>query len=349
MDNTNAWNDRMQRFMQNDFDMGVQPVIFVREKAAEGRSKLEGTNKWIPDVDKVVVETYKKSRAMAYLLPVPYDHLGLKRVMREHDCAFVHAHNLPCAYYSRRLGFPTLFNDWEYHYSYYDYEAPHLCSKWSRPFRFYRRNISKNIVKKILPFATIVTNKNVERRYRELGAEKIWTVPNVPSKFEIDFASKFSVEKRKQTTTCYVGEMSADSKIQLRNTSGIRELWMQNDLGELLVLEGENYIHHLQIFGILKSCHYNLLYWKPLNIHQYYLQNKAFLASVIGIPTIISESLTATIELLGDLAIPVNSLEDVKKVVQSELWKHNHSYPKPSHIFEYYSPKIREAYQRMND
>ena len=138
--------------------------------------------------------------------------------------------------------------------------------------------------------------------------------------------------------------MNIDNRMRLRNTSGLQELWKQNAMGELLVLEGENYVPHLEIYKILEFCHYNLLYWAPLNIHRYYLQNKPFLASVVGTPTIISDSLTATIELLGEFAIPVNSLEDVKEAVQSEQWKHKYSYPKPSHIFEHYSPKIKEAY-----
>jgi len=320
--------------------------MFVRNEA------LKGENNWIPDVDKVVVEAYQKSRAMAYMLPsFPslHDHLGLKTVFKKHDCDIIHAHNLPCAYYSYKQGLPTVFNDWEYHYEYYDYQTSKLLSKFSKPFRLYRRRITKRAIKKLLSkLPVIVTNKIVQRKYEELGADKIWSVPNVPSKFEVDATLKFHVEKKDSVTTCYVGNMSMDNQTRLRNTSGVQELWKQNNLGELLILGGDHYVPHLEIFRILKSCHFNLLYWNPLEVHKYYLQNKPFLASVIGVPTIISTSLTATIELLGDFAIPVNSLEDIKAVVQSEMWKCKHPYPKPSHIFEYYSPKIREAYTCMS-
>jgi len=338
-DSTDAWNVRLQRFIQNDLNMGFRPVMFVLESA------LNGSNKWIPNVDKVIVETYKRSRNMAYLLPTLHDPLGLNAVFQKHDCDIVHAHNLPCAYYSYKLGLPTVFNDWEYHYEYYDYQTSKLLSKFSKLFRWYRRRIAKKVIKKLLSkLPVIVTNKTVETKYRELGADRIWTVPNVPSQFEIDSTLNFDIAKKNQKTTCYVGNMSRDNQTRLRNTSGIRELWKQNDLGELLVLEGENYVPHLEIFKTLEFCHYNLLYWKPIDVHRYYLQNKPFLASVVGTSTIISSSLTATIELLGEFALPVNSLEDVKEVVQSERWKHKHSYPKPSHIFEYYAPKIKESY-----
>ena len=215
----------------------------------------------------------------------------------------------------------------------------------SMPLRLYRSRIVTKVLYKLLSkLHVIVTNDVVEKRYRELGANNVWTVPNVPLKFEVNVASETSAQKKEQLTTCYVGNMREDNHSKLRNTQGIQELWRQNSLGNLLVLEGNNYVPHLKTFEILKSCHFNLLYWKPISDHKYYLQNKAFLASVVGVPTIISDSLTATINLLGDFALPVHSLMDVKETVQSDLWNNNHSFPKPSHVFEYYSPRIMEAY-----
>lgn len=338
-DSMNAWNVRLQRFIQHDFDMSLHPILFARDSA------LNDNYKWIPDSDNITVCSYHKSRALAYMLPLTRDPLNLQYIFDIHNCDLVHAHNLPCAYYSHRLGLPTVFNDWEYHHSYYDYASPKR-NRLSIPFRMYRRRIAKKVLKELLAnISIIVTNKNVAEKYRELGAVKIWTVPNVPLQFEVDTTSKLDIEKKQQLTTCYVGNITVDNYTTLRNTLGVQELWQRKYMGNLLTLEGSNYVPHLEIFRILKACHFNLLYWHPLDVHKYYLQNKPFLASVVGVPTIISDSLSATIELLGDFAIPVHTLQDVEKAVQSNLWSNTHYYPKPTHIFEYYTPKIIEAYK----
>lgn len=348
-DGANGLNVRLQRFVQCDLDMGLNPTVFVNSTSAQG------DNKWIPDIDKVTVETFEKSRKLTYMLPVLCDHLGLKRVFRKHGCSMVHAHNLPCAYYSHKLGLPTLFNDWEYFYEHYDYATSKLSSTsfkthrrriLSMPFKWYRRKIAKTVMKKLLrELPIIVTNKTVEKKYRQLGAKRVWTVPNVPCKFEVDTALNCVLEKRRRTTTCYVGNMSNDNQTTLRNTSGIRELWSQKGLGDLLVLEGSQYVPHLQIFKILSGCHFNLLYWHPLDVHRYYLQNKAFLASIMGVPTIISDSLKATINLLGEYAILVHDLDEIEEVVQSDMWRVNGGQrPKPSHVFEFYTKNVLKAY-----
>lgn len=341
---------RLQRSVQSDLDMGFQPVIFVRKKVRGVKKKLRRRpSPWIPGMKNVPVEYYKISYPLSYLFPIPYDQIGLKGVFKEYRCDFVHAHNLAAAYYSYRLGLPTLFNDWEYHYEYFDYQPKALGTGLRRAgsfsLRCIRRMRAKKIVRELIRnLPVIVTNDEVEFRYRELGAKSIWWVPNVPLSYERKYAFAVNVVKRDRITTCYVGTMSEDESSVIRNTSGVRKLWSEYNIGDLLVFEGKNFVPHLNVLRKLRECHFNLLYWKPLPVHRYYLQNKAFLASVVGVPTIISSSLKATIKLLGEYAIPVHSLEDVPKVIKNYDYSRKYRL-NPAHIWKYYQPRIRAAYE----
>jgi len=203
------------------------------------------------------------------------------------------------------------------------------------------KRITEKMIKNV---PTIVTNKNVKEEYLRLGAKKIAVVPNVPLKFERDYAFDINVKKRKTITTCYVGNIN-DEKWALRDMRGIKKLWRQHDLGNLFVFSGENYCTHLNVLRKIRECHFNLLYWKPFYFHKYYLQNKAFLASVVGVPTIISSSLTATIQLLGKYALIVNKLIEIPEIIK------NYDFPElglaPEHLWEHYEPAIKELYEGM--
>jgi hypothetical protein len=118
-------------------------------------------------------------------------------------------------------------------------------------------------------------------------------------------------------------------------------------IGNLYVFEGNRYCPHLDVLRKLREFHFNLLYWKPLLVHKYYLQNKAFLASVVGVPTIISSSLTATIDLLGKYALVVRSLEDIPAVIEKSKTYSAFTLD-PNHLWESYESEIQEAYNFLN-
>lgn len=321
--------------IQADHAIGNKTTIFTNHNSLTD-------NGW---TENVAINTYKNSIILAYMLPTVIDHVGLKRVFEETDSDVVHAHNLPCAHYSHNLGLPTIFDDWEYFLEYYNYKPSiHLINKKSIPFRIYRQHIAEHAVKKLIKeVPTIVTNKNVQQQYERLGGKNIQVIPNVPNQKERETALKGKWRKKPRTTTCYIGAMTQDSQMPLRNTSGIKEAWQTDKLGDLIVFEANNYKPHLQLFKTIRECHYNLLYWRPLHVHRYYLQNKAFLASIVGVPTIISSSLTATIDLLGEFAIPVDSLSDIKDVIKQNVTV-DVDYPKKEHLLDFYAPQLKEIY-----
>lgn len=323
--------------------MGIQPIVFVKRSVVKINNLKRTPKPWIPEMKKVPIEYYNRNFQLSYLLPVLNDEIGLRKVFKKYRCDFVHAHNLETAYYSYRRGLPTLYDDWEYYYERFDYQPKAKAS--SAFLRYIRKVRVKKILKEIIGnLPVIVTNDEAERRYRELGAKSIWWMPNVPLSYEREYAFAIDVEKKHRITTCYVGPMSIDEGTILRNTSGIRKLWNENDIGDLLVFEDKNYVPHLDVLRKIRECHFNLLFWKPLRVHKYYLQNKAFLASVVGVPTIISSSLKATINLLGEYAVPVNSLEEIPSVIKTFV--HSTKYkPNPAHLWEYHQPKIRKAYE----
>lgn len=354
---------RLQRYLQSNLNMGFTPVVLCR-----GRGKLQPINNatfWIPGAGRVSVNYYEQSSLMFYLSrlyakPIISDVLGLRKIFEKFDCQVVHAHSPDTAYYSYRLGLPTIFDDWEFWLHFFDYCKPvdsnPLGERIKRTFegaqaydssamRWIINKRYRAIVKELIcNIPTIVTNNEVEQTYRDLGASSIWVVPNVPLTFERDYALAVERKKSSIVTTCYVGNLTADEKMFLRNTSGVRQLWQKERLGDLFVFEGSNFLPHLEVLRKIRECHFNLLFWAPIEGHRYYLQNKAFLASVVGVPTIISSSLKATVNLLGEYALQVSSLAEIPSVIRNyDFSKH---YPlNPAHLWEFYEPRIKAVYE----
>jgi len=306
-------------------------------------------NLWIPRRKEVSIEHFGDHQRLAYMIGINEDFLGLKKVFNNYGCDFVQAHNLWCAYYSYKIGLPTIFSDWEYYLNHLDYFPlkSNGQSIFGLPFALMRRFRASGFVKHLLKnIPIIVTNKNQQEKYQSLGAKECFVVPNVPLKFEQDYAFSVNVEKEKVVTTSYIGQMSSDTWA-LRDASEVPSLWSRFDIGKLHIFEKENYLPHLNVLRKLRSFHFNLLYWKPFPDHKYYLQNKAFMASVVGIPTIISSSLTATINLLGSYAIPVSNLEEIPKII-----KHYEPVSLPlqeNHLWEYYESNIKKAYCQVKN
>lgn len=355
---------RLQRYLQSNLNTGISPVVLCRGTQQEA-SGLGMYTPWIPDYGRVLIKYYNPSNLLFYLSKVQagqviFDWIGLKKIFKKFDCHVVHAHSPESAYYSYKLGLPTVFDDWEYWLNFFEYCKPvgsnPLGERIKRVFNgaqaydssvmryFMQRHFRKIVEELVRIVPVIVTNSEVEQKYRELGASHIWIVPNVPLSYERNYALVVKKEKKPTITTCYVGNLSADEKMFLRNTSGVRRLWQEENIGDLYIFEGKNYAPHLDVLRKIRECHFNLLFWKPLDGHRYYLQNKAFLASVVGVPTIISSSLKATADLLGEYALRVNSLSEIPEVIKSHDFSKQYSL-NPAHLWEKYEPRIKAAYE----
>ena len=331
---------RLQRALQSNLDMGFECCVYVWNDAKNDKF-------WIPGADRVHVEYFKRDRRLAYLVPALNDFLGLKNVFKKNNCDFVHAHNLECAFYAFKMGLPVIFDDWEFHWIYYQFAREVSYNILGLPLRWYRNAAVKPILRtmfEVVPF--IVTNSAVAKEYERLGVESVGVVPNVPLLYERDYAFAVNVLKRKEISSCYVGKLTRDSKTILRNTSGLVELWQKHRLGYLHAFEGENCCNHLDILRSLRSFHFNLLYWKPIEVHKYYLQNKAFLASVVGVPTIITSSLSSTINLLGEYALVVDKLEEIPNIIKNYDFSRKYSLHE-DHLWEFYGSAIKKAYNKV--
>jgi len=332
---------RLQRVIQSNIDMGFDCTLYVWSDA-------ENDKFWVPGRDRVPVLYFKRDRRLAYLLPALNDFMGLKRIFKESKCDLIHAHNLECAFYAFQMGLPVVFDDWEFHWIYYQFASDVSFNRLGLPLRFYRNVAVKHNLRRMfdsVPF--IVTNSAVAEEYKRLGVESVGVVPNVPLRFERDYAFASDVSKRRKVSTCYVGNLTKDSRTVLRNTSGIVDIWDKYQLGDLFVFEGENYCNHLDVLRSLRSFHFNLLYWKPVEVHKYYLQNKAFLASAVGVPTIVTSSLSATINLLGEYALVVNKLEDIPNIIRNYDFNRKYSL-REDHLWEFYDSTIKKAYDNVN-
>jgi hypothetical protein len=306
-------------------------------------SYADDSDFWIPDAGKVEVKKFDSDWHWFFLHPSPKkDHFGLRAAFEELGCDVVHAHELHPARYSHALGLPTVYDDWEYFYEYYDVapKSPKFLGKISTLIR--RLDAKRSVANLIKKVPTIVTNKNVAEKYMSLGAKNIKIVPNVPLHYERDYATAVSVKKQDYPAFVYIGNLR--QKHNLRTAS---ELIQLQKLGCLHQFTGKDYLPHLEMLRKMREYHFNLLYWKPHRLHKYYLQNKAFIASVLGIPTIISDSLTATIDLLGEYAIVIRNPKEIRDIVTENEWR---ELPiKEEHFLEHYQHNLKEAYAEACD
>lgn len=333
---------RIQRYIDNNYKNGFNPIILAPVNSGvitnDPRTKI-----WSK------CRTFNYNFSGSFRNMFPFSRINLKSVFEKEECDLVHAHSIETAIYSKKLGLPTVYDDCEFNLKYSElmriqsFNYANLLKKALVNRLFIKRiNAIKELLKTI---PIIVTNDEVKNYYKSMGARKIWTVPNVPVQREIDYALKCDFNKKARVvTTFYIGDMTVDNNRFLRCTQGVRELWYKERLGKLFVFEGLNMVPHLDIMGIIRRFHFNLLFWRPLNAHKYYLQNKAFLASAMGIPTIISSSLTSTIKLLRDHALIVNSLEEIPDAIKGfEYGKVLAHYD--DHHFEFYEDRIVSAYE----
>lgn len=336
---------RLQRYLQSNVNNKIMPVVFASDKHINSSDQAQ---EWA----KTHIQRFRYDRSFRHMLPTAK--VNLKRVFKALKCDIVHAHQVETAYYSYKKGLPTIFDDWEYHLefsklryckSYYSIEGSFFSKCLKNPLtrRLYKKRCSA-VLELLANVPVIVTNDAVKKVYEDMGTENVWTVPNVPVKQEVEYAFRDGdVEKSSVIITCYIGNLSRNEESILRCTKGIKELWKNFNLGKLHAFEDNNRVPHLEIMRQIRRFHFNLLFWRPLRAHKYYLQNKAFLASAMGLPTIISSSLISTIALLKDYALVVDSIEEIPDTIK------NYNPPKihriyEDHYWEYYEKRIKSAY-----
>lgn len=340
---------RLQRYIQNNIDKYHSPIVLV----PKGKGIEKDDPRTLPWTENKVY-WYEYNNFLRHM--IPFTRIGLKKVFEKENCDIVHAHQIETAYHSYKEGLPTVFDDWEYHLN---YSLLRHCLALSRLRgttlsktikktalnRLYKKRC-KVILELLEKVPVIVTNDEVKKAYEELDAKHISTVPNVPVKKEVDYAFKEEyIKKESVLTTCYIGDLTQDENNILRCTKGVKEVWEKNDLGKLHIFENENLVPHLEIMPKIRHFHFNLLYWNPKKAHRYYIQNKPFLASAVGLPTIISSSLTSTIALLREHALIVDSLSEIPQTIkeynpETELRRYQDQY------FEFYEDRVQSAYKQ---
>lgn len=327
------FNCRLQRAIQSDLDNGFDVVAFVNREIEN--------NLWIPDREKVELKFFEYNRLWHYRVPSWCDYLNLKNF----DFDLVHAHDPFCADYALRLGFPVVFDDWEYWLEYMDFVPLRTEGVKGVPSVLLRRLRAWKLVKNLLwHVPVIVTNRNVKDHYLDLDAVSVDVVPNVPLRFERDYAfAGTCTEKPDKMFFCYIGDFDADNW-SIRDTSELRNVWSRKWLGPLHVFGGKTKLSHLDLIRRMRMYDFNLLVWKKFWAHPYFLQNKAFLASAVGVPTIISSSLLATIDLLQEYAFPVDNARDIYAVVENFSYRPFRLHPE--HLWEYYESAIKNAYNQ---
>ncbi|MHA1353945.1 MAG: hypothetical protein ACTSR1_02070 [Candidatus Heimdallarchaeota archaeon] len=212
----------------------------------------------------------------------------LKRIRDEIDFDLIHANNVYCAHLADKIGSPMVFDDHEF----YSVELKYMKSS----IKNYKEYLSKIIMRIRYPkwerrlskkYPVISVSNRILEDYKKKNPNvKTFLVPNAPLLEEINALPK--LEKYKdELTSIYTGLNDFPTSVPYRNTTGLLEMWENNDFGKLIIVGDRNlkstknvkslgFVSQKKLFEELLKSHVGLLGFLPHPYHFYCSLNKMF-------------------------------------------------------------------------
>jgi hypothetical protein len=211
----------------------------------------------------------------------------LKDIIERHEIDLIHAHNIYCAFLAEKMGIPMVLDDHEFYsprLKYYKYKGfkgfiAHKLMQYRYP-RWEKRFSIK--------YPIITTSKKNIEGYKKLNPNvKAFLLPNMPLLEEV---KKFPINlerKSKNLKSIYTGLDDFTKWSPHRDTTGLLDLWMDGEIGELIVigdryLKGQKnvtslgFVSQKKLFEELSKSHAGILGYHNHPIHYYICHNKVF-------------------------------------------------------------------------
>ena len=294
----------------------------------------------------------------------------------------VHSHNIGSAKISYELGLPVVFDDHEYFgmLSLVHAESLKLQGNTGRrsgiarvindmKLNFIsRRKISnwtkweKELVSSV---PTVTVSDQIAQDLMKLkqgSTGNIFVVPNFPSE---DETRKFNEPEFHEKLSCvYAGGESKNTQHTKRDMSGLRELFITRDMGNLTIIGWEpessrnfkatGFIPRDKMFLEMRQNSIGLLPWKKHWSHSFLNPNKAYEYAHAGLFVMLTSDLTSVVRTLKNNCLTFENYEDLALKLQNfktnmeELHKKrvdSFNYARNYLTWEKYERNILEAYK----
>jgi hypothetical protein len=319
----------------------------------------------------VFSETYPINWTAAAMIGIPYYYRRLKKqiekLVKQVRPDIVHSHNIGSAKISHHLGLPMVFDDHEYFRMLSLVNAENikfqngvqLTSGLKRTIQsmklsfISRQSISnwtkweKELVSSV-PTITVSEQIAQELTMDRDGGKEIFVVPNFPMEAE---ASEFSEPKSHKFLSCvYAGGDSKQKQVTNRDISGLTNLFVDNDIGNLTIIGWEaessekfkatGFVARDKMFSEMSQNSTGLIPWKKHWSHHFLNPNKAYEYAHAGLFVMLTSDLTSVINALGDNCLTFEDYDDLASKLEYFKTNMDDLYEKRLKIFNYARTKL---------
>jgi len=333
----------------------------------------------------VFSETYPVKWTAAAMIGIPYYYHRVKKqiekLVKQVRPDIVHSHNIGSAKISHHLGLPMVFDDHEYFRMLSLVNAENikfqnrvqLTSGLKRTIQsmklsfISRQSISnwtkweKELVSSV-PTITVSEQIAQELTKDRDGGKGIFVVPNFPKEAE---ATEFSEPKSHKFLSCvYAGGDSKQKQVTNRDISGLANLFVDNDIGNLTIIGWEaessekfkatGFLTRDKMFSEMSQNSTGLIPWKKHWSHPFLNPNKAYEYAHAGLFVMLTSDLTSIINTLGDNCLTFEDYDDLASKLEYFKTNMDDLYEKRLKIFNYarsnlvwekHDKKILDAYK----
>ena len=333
----------------------------------------------------VFSETYPIKWTAGAMIGIPYYYRRVKKqiekLVKQVRPDIVHSHNIGSAKISHHLGLPMVFDDHEYFRMLSLVNAENikfqnrvqLTSGLKRTIQsmklsfISRQSISnwtkweKELVSSV-PTITVSEQIAQELTKDRDGGKGIFVVPNFPKEAE---ATEFSEPKSHKFLSCvYAGGDSKQKQVTNRDISGLANLFVDNDIGNLTIIGWEaessekfkatGFLTRDKMFSEMSQNSTGLIPWKKHWSHPFLNPNKAYEYAHAGLFVMLTSDLTSIINTLGDNCLTFEDYDDLASKLEYFKTNMDDLYEKRLKIFNYarsnlvwekHDKKILDAYK----
>jgi hypothetical protein len=194
------------------------------------------------------------------------------------------------------------------------------------------------------------------------GGKGIFVVPNFPKEAE---ATEFSEPKSHKYLSCvYAGGDSKQKQVTNRDISGLTNLFVDNDIGNLTIIGWEaessekfkatGFLERDKMYSEMSQNSTGLIPWKKHWSHPFLNPNKAYEYAHAGLFVMLTSDLTSVINTLGDNCLTFEDYDDLASKLEYFKTNMHDLYEKRLKIFNYarsnlvwekHDKKILDAYK----
>ena len=333
-------------------------------------------------------ETYPIKWTAAALIGIPfyYDRVKkqIEKLVKRVRPDIVHSHNIGSAKVSHDLGLPVVFDDHEYFRmlslvnaeNIKSQNSMHTNSRFDRTIQsmklsFISRQSISNWTKwerdLVTSVPTITVSEQIALELRtvcDARTKEIFVVPNYPLEAEtIEFREPRPHDK---LSCVYAGGDSKHKQVTNRDISGLTNIFLDNDIGNLTIIGWEaessekfkatGFLPRDKMFYEMIENSIGLIPWKKHWSHPFLNPNKAYEYAHAGLFVIVTSDLRSVIHTLEDNCFTFEDYDDLALKLQNIKTNMDELYDKRLKIFNYarrnlvwerYENKIIDSYKSV--